>query len=122
MIEFFKNYGFLISIISLGLFIVGTLGTYYWLLQLPYDYFKKFERNESMFKKVIRNFLAIILIILGVLMLFLPGQGLITIFLGLYISDTKLTQTLKDKCLGSRKIQDGLNSIRFKHGKDGFRF
>jgi hypothetical protein len=122
MIEFFKNYGFLISIFSLGLFIVGTLGTYYWLLQLPYDYFKKIERNESMVKQVIRNFLAIILIVLGVLMLFLPGQGLITIFLGLYISDTKLTKKLKDKCLSSRKIQDGLNSIRIKHGKDDFRF
>jgi archaellum biogenesis protein FlaJ (TadC family) len=122
MVEFFKNYGFFISIISLSFFIIGTIGTYYWLLRLPRDYFKHIEKDESVAKKFIRNFLAFVFVVLGILMLFLPGQGLITIFLGIYISDTQLTKKLKDKCLSSRKIQDGLNSIRFKHGKEGFRF
>ncbi len=122
MIEFFSKYGFLISVISVVFFLVGSLGTYIWLLKIPSDYFRKKERNESWIVKVMRNLLGLILVLLGILMLFMPGQGLITIFVGLYISDTKVTRSLRERFLKNKKIQRGLDSIRRKHNKKEFTF
>ena len=79
--------------ISVLLFVISIL-TLPWLLsQIPVDYFTKPKPTLStrdftptrLIVFFIRNTIGILLIFLGILMLVLPGQGLITIIAGIIL-------------------------------------
>lgn len=85
------------ALASLFVFVV-SLSLIPWLIvRIPPDYFVRPPGHRSSLSgynplvvavlRIARNVLAIILILIGLLLLVLPGQGLLTIFLGLVISD-----------------------------------
>lgn len=72
--------------------------------------------------RLLRYLLGVVLFIAGLLMLFLPGQGLLTMILGLSLLDFPGKQKAVDKLLHIPSIQKALNWIRTKGGKNNFHY
>ena len=109
---------------SLLLFL-GSLFALPWILRaIPADYF---DRNhvplrETWFRStwqlrlwiVGKNVLAAILAIMGILMFFLPGQGLLTLLAGLFLSDLPFRKPLLHTVLRRPLIREPVNRLRAK--------
>jgi hypothetical protein len=88
-----------------------------YLASLPPDYLRTGARAEgkSMPLRVLRNLLGIVLALLGVAMLLLPGQGLITLLVGLLLVDFPGKQQVIRRVLGRPKILKLVNKLRARH-------
>jgi len=62
--------------------------------------------------KIIKNLIGVILMIVGVLMLFLPGQGLLTILLGLFFVDFPGKRKLELRLIRKPAIYKTINNVR----------
>lgn len=69
-----------------------------------------------------RNTLGLLLVTTGIAMLFLPGQGLLTILIGFCTMDFPGKQRMLQYLVSKKTIQKGLNWIRKKGGKHPFLF
>jgi len=109
--EFFHSHGEQIGIIATSLslfslitFLISLFLIPKWICLLPEDYLttKRNTATNNQPRLVLKNFLGTILILLGVAMLFLPGQGLLCIFLGLtfcsFPKKQKLERWILNKC------------------------
>ena len=86
-----------LGVFSIFIFILSLLGVSWFIAQIPEDYFLTTKRSPSGLEKkapvlrllllIGKNFLGVCLIAGGLLMLVLPGQGLITIITGLLLID-----------------------------------
>lgn len=79
-----------IAFISLGTFLLSLVLIPWSIGRLPNDYFVQLQRlrpenrpRNTIFILVLRNVIGSILLIAGIIMLFLPGQGILTILIGL---------------------------------------
>ena len=72
--------------------------------------------------RVLRYSVGTFLFLAGILMLFLPGQGLLTMILGLSLLDFPGKRKAVDSLLGFKSVQKGLNWIRKKEHKTPFLF
>ena len=72
--------------------------------------------------RILRYSVGTLLFIAGILMLFLPGQGLLTMILGLSLLDFPGKGKAVDSLLGLKSVQKGLNWIRKKENKTPFLF
>ncbi len=113
-----------LTIGSLITFVV-SLATLPWLVaRIPADYFLYQKRHPIALKQrhpVIRmvlligkNLLGAILLLGGILMLFIPGQGLLTMAMGLLLLDYPGKFTLERKLAQQPKVLNGLNWLRSK--------
>ncbi|HKK19209.1 MAG TPA: PGPGW domain-containing protein, partial [Opitutales bacterium] len=77
-----------LGLLSIFLFLVSLIVFPLIIIYLPHDYFVRSEQGIAslnpfrMVLRVLKNAFGCFLILAGVLMLFLPGQGLLSIFLG----------------------------------------
>ncbi len=93
---------------------------------MPADYFAKEDRTSlfkhkypviRIFALVMKNILGFVFIIAGFIMLFIPGQGLLTIFIGISLINFPGKQKLERKLIFHPKVLPVINSIRKKAGK-----
>ncbi|MDW3094487.1 MAG: hypothetical protein R8G33_02315 [Gammaproteobacteria bacterium] len=90
--------------------------------QIPCDYFVSTKNSNQIkhssfratVKTCIQNLLGIFLIGVGALMLLLPGQGLLTILLGILISDFPGKYKFEQYLVKKPAILNSLNWIRRK--------
>ena len=68
-----------------------------------------------------KNSLGLFLLVIGIAMLFLPGQGLLTMLIGLGLLDFPGKRRLQARFLRIRAVQRALNWIRLKNGKESLR-
>ncbi|AGF78785.1 Putative transmembrane protein (PGPGW) [Desulfocapsa sulfexigens DSM 10523] len=131
---FIDTYGHLLSLLGL----LSTATFFLSLLIIPWiigmldkDFFihlhehkKKEDEHPVIFilLRTLRYFLGFILFLSGILMLFLPGQGILTIILGISLLDFPGKRALTDRLLSYRPVQKGLNWIRKKENKPEFSF
>ncbi|MEA3468793.1 MAG: PGPGW domain-containing protein, partial [Thermodesulfobacteriota bacterium] len=131
---FFDKYGHIITWLG----IVSTITFFLSLLIIPWivckldDHFflhlhehKKMEdQHPVMFilLRILRYSFGAILLLAGILMLFLPGQGLLTIILGISLLDFPGKQKAIDGLLHFHPVQNGLNWVREKGSKKPFLF
>jgi hypothetical protein len=71
---------------------------------------------------VLKNIVGAILIVAGVAMLVLPGQGLLTILIGLGLVTFPGKRLLIHRILGNKQIVHMMNTLRGKFGKRPIRF
>jgi Trk-type K+ transport system membrane component len=103
-----------------------------WIIsRLPSDFFRHLRDHKTkehhhplmwILLRSLRHFLGTILLLAGILMLFLPGQGILTIILGLSLLDFPGKKKAKDAFLRRHSVHTGLNWIREKEGKPPFSF
>lgn len=97
---------------------VGSLVAIPWLLRrMPADHFVRPPAPTPLWKTVARNTIGAMLVAMGVLMLVLPGQGIIAILLGLSIMDLEVKHRIVRRLLCQEKIQHAVQKIRAKAGK-----
>ena len=129
-ISWFSNHpGALIGlgISSILIFILSILGISWFIAQIPEDYFLSTKRKPSKWqeqKPILRlavifgkNIIGFSLIIGGLLMLVLPGQGLLTIVTGLLLANYPGKYKLEKKLVAIPSIFRALNWIRVKANK-----
>lgn len=109
-------------ILSLMTF-VGTLVIVPILIQrLPSDYFTRAGQTRRAQDKhpvlfVLRNLLGVVLVLVGIIMLFVPGQGVLTILIGLSTMQFPGKYKLERKLVSNNSVFRSLNWIRSKAGK-----
>ena len=88
---------FILGISSLVILVISAISIGFIIRKIPYDYFLNEKRGMSQYKNknpffwfivlTLKNIIGYCLILGGILMLVLPGQGLLTILVGLILSD-----------------------------------
>ncbi|NCC26104.1 MAG: hypothetical protein EOM25_13060 [Deltaproteobacteria bacterium] len=107
-----------------GLLFVATLTLLPWLAaRLPQDYL---TAEKPLKKKrpwiawpalIFKNALGLALIALGLAMLVLPGQGLLTVIVGLGLVDFPGRRSLERHCLAHPRVFPALNWLRAQKGR-----
>ena len=109
------------------LIFIFSLVTIKWLVALiPSDYFvsKKDTKFKSeypfiwLISMIIKNIIGYVLIIGGILMLLLPGQGLFTIFIGLMMSNYPGKYYIEKKFIAIPSILKTINWLRKQSNKE----
>jgi hypothetical protein len=112
---------------------IGSLIAIPWIIaKLPVNYFIRHRQlvAESHSRHplvarltfVLRNFVGIVFLIAGIVMLVLPGQGIITILIGISFMDFPKKHHLVDFLVRRQKVINFLNWIRKKEKKPVFEF
>lgn len=66
--------------------------------------------------RLLKNLVGWVLILAGILMVLLPGQGVITIIMGLVLSDFPGKYKLERRLAGNHRVLSGINWIRRRSG------
>ncbi|HIB96915.1 MAG TPA: hypothetical protein EYO69_00545 [Candidatus Thioglobus sp.] len=123
----YHQYFFWIGIVSLVVFIASLLLTPLLLGKIPQDYFihtnqhkVEIEHLGHLIIVVIRTLIGFVLLIAGIIMLVTPGQGIITILLGLFLMEFPGKRKLELKFIKHNPTFRALNWLRNKAGKSPF--
>ncbi|GMV51542.1 MAG: putative transmembrane protein (PGPGW) [Nitrospira sp. OLB3] len=113
--------------VSSGVMFVGTLiAIPIILMRLPADYFdiRKprpwMENHHPILRLVghiVKNLVGAIFLFAGFLMLFLPGQGVLTMLIGLSLIEFPGKRRLEAKIVGQSTVLSTINAMRAKFDK-----
>ncbi|MBV1871669.1 MAG: hypothetical protein KUG83_03900 [Gammaproteobacteria bacterium] len=122
---------FWLGMVSLFFFVGSIILLPVLIVRLPEDYFLTKQRHSvSVFHensllhyciKSLKNLVGLIIMLCGVAMLVLPGQGVITILLGILMIDFPGKFQLERYLIGRRGVLSSLNWIRKQANKPKFR-
>jgi len=110
----------LIAISSLIMLAISLSLLPYLVARLPVDHFCQQSRSQhpitsqQALLRILRNLLGLILLFAGLLMLLLPGQGLLTLVLSLLLLDYPQKKKIERSLLQKKAIFNGLNWLRKK--------
>jgi len=112
------------AVISALTFVISLLTLPWLVARIPSDYFCHKKRHPAPLKQthpalriavlIGKNVFGWVLLLGGIIMLFIPGQGLLTIAMGLLLMDYPGKFTLERKIASNPKILNGLNWLRAK--------
>ena len=117
-------------IVSIVMCVLSILVLPFLVCRIPEDYFlhRQVEPKRHASPVVqgglwlLRNTAGYLLILAGIIMLFVPGQGLLTILLGSVLMDFPGKQRLENRLIGIRHLQNTLNWIRKKYHVNALKF
>lgn len=119
LFEWVKAHVVALGVASVMSFIVSILFCTLAIAYLPTDYFLS-NRRASRIKqpvlrimlKLLKNLLAVVLIIVGFIQIPLPGQGVLTILIGVVISDIPGKRRIERRIIRLPAILSAANGIR----------
>lgn len=133
--ELLQKYSTLVEILGLLslMTFIGSLIAIPWIIaRLPQDYFiyhrKSVEKRHKLHPVLakitflLRNIIGFIFFLAGIAMLVLPGQGIITILIGISFMDFPKKNELIDQIVRHPRVTKVLNWIRMKEKKPPFEF
>ena len=113
-----------IGVISFLVFSLSLLSLPWLVAMIPEDYFLSQKRKRTILENegfgtwfvifILKNSIGLLLVTGGVLMLFLPGQGVLTIIAGLIMTDYPGKFELERRIVSNKKILEKLNWLRDK--------
>src|SRR5262252_3213160 len=118
-----------LAIISAIAFVGTLIAIPFVLVRLPEDYFDVRVPRTWMsghhpalrlVGRVLKNIVGIVFLLAGISMLVLPGQGVLTILIGLSLVDFPGKQRLEARIVGHPRVLRTVNSLREKFGKPPF--
>jgi hypothetical protein len=122
----------LLGILSILTFIGSLLILPWLILRLSPEYFVRhrfdvIERHQrhrvlAIIIFVLRNTVGLGLLAAGMAMLVMPGQGILTMLIGLSFMDFPGKQRLLEKVVQSTRVQQSLNWIRKRGGREDLVF
>ena len=118
------------ALVGVGLSVVSLAVLPIAILRMPAGYFAGPEPPPSRLERlhpvlaltlqIARNLLGVVLVLLGILMLVLPGQGILCILVGLGCLDFPGKRRMEQRMVRSRRVQRALDWIRRRGGKPPF--
>jgi len=118
-----------LAVLSLSTFIISLLLIPWAVAKLPPDYFlhiteektPNFSLNISSFALlIIRNIFGFILLLAGIAMIFLPGQGILTILAGIFLLSFPGKRKIVHLFISRHSVQHSLDWLRKKRNKQPF--
>jgi len=115
-----------ISVVSGVALLIGAVAVPWIVVKLPKDAFANLKRPGWLDRqpvgiriplRLLKNVLAFTLIVVGIAMLVLPGQGILAILLGVMLGDFPGKLRIQQWILAKRKVMDSLNWLRRKFKK-----
>lgn len=116
-----------LGLASLALFVISLVVFPLVVANLPADYFVRGHRDPAhqtrrhpvvwVILTVVKNILGFSLILAGIAMLVLPGQGILTILMGVALANFPGKFTLERRLVRRRSVGRALNRIRSLAGK-----
>lgn len=117
-----------LSIFGVLSFVAGVVGVPWFFTRMPADYFSGRERRalgieapvrplSAVLLRVAKNLLGLFLIACGVAMIILPGQGLLTILVGILFVDFPGKRRLERWLLAKGPVMRTINGLRRRAGK-----
>jgi hypothetical protein len=127
----YKNDFFILAWVSLALLIVSIAIIPWIVIKIPENYFHQKYRvrvskksSHPLFAQLLaglKNIAGFIFVVLGILMLVLPGQGILTILMGIFIMNFPGKYKLERKIVALPRVLKSLNWIRSKANKPPLR-
>lgn len=120
---------FLLGSLSIFILIISVFMMVLIISFLPEDYFKSENRNLissvqnsrypllKLLVLITKNFFGVLLLLSGILMLVLPGQGILTIITGLIFMDYPGKYKFERKLLRQKGVINSINWIRSRLSK-----
>ena len=115
---------FILGISSIAILVISAFSIGYFIKKIPHDYFLNDTRAMSHYKNrnpifwiitlALKNIIGYCLIMGGILMLVLPGQGLLTILVGLMLSDYPGKFKLEKRIIKTNLVLKTINWYRTK--------
>lgn len=114
------------TVISVALLVVSALCVAWIVHHLPEDYLLASSDGPTLRSMrvghVLRNLLGLLLILLGVVMLVLPGQGLLTLLVGISMLDfPKRKRELERRLISRPPVLATINRLRHRAGRPPLR-
>jgi UPF0716 family protein affecting phage T7 exclusion len=121
----------MIALVSLSAvsFVASVVGVPWYLRRLPADYFTRRERERhsmppaerpvlSTVGRVSKNVVGGVLVVAGVAMLVLPGQGIATIAVGMLMLDFPGKKRFERRLLSAKPVLNAVNALRKRAGHE----
>ena len=118
-----------LTIVSILCFIGSLIAIPWILIRLPSDYFdmsvpRRWMKDHHPVLRIIglvvKNCVGMVFILAGFLMLFLPGQGIPTMLIGLSFLDFPGKRKLEASIVGQHTIFNAINNLRHRFNKPPF--
>ena len=118
--------------VGVGLFLLSltlsTIAVAVVMVKIPADYFSSTHKREFLQDKpflvrwgavIAKNVLGVFLIVLGIMLSLpgVPGQGFLTILLGLIMLDIPGKRPLEAKIISRPTVLSAINNLRAKYNK-----
>jgi len=115
-----------LTVLSLVFFVGSLIAIPIILVRLPADFFdirvprpwmKDHHPVLRLIGHIVKNAVGAIFLFAGFLMLFLPGQGILTMLIGVSMLDFPGKRKLEAKMIGQPAVLHAINGMRQKFGK-----
>ncbi len=108
--------GFVGSLIAIPMILV-RLPADYFDIRTPRHWMKDHHPALRLLGLVVKNIVGVVFLLAGFAMLFLPGQGVLTMLIGISLMDFPKKRELEAKMVGQPTVFSVINSMRHKFGK-----
>ena len=115
-----------LTALSIVFFVGSLIAIPFILVRLPTDFFdtrvpRRWMENHHPVLRLLghlaKNVVGAIFLFAGFLMLFLPGQGILTMLIGITMLDFPGKRKLEAKMIGQPAVLNAINGMREKFGK-----
>jgi hypothetical protein len=104
-------------LVSLAMFVGSLVAVPIALVRLPPDYFARPHARHALGVRIMRDIVGAVVLALGIIMLVLPGQGMLTILVGVGILDLPWKQRLARRIMRNDKLRHAVDRLRERGGK-----
>lgn len=108
--------GFIGTLIAIP-FIMVRLPSDYFDTRVPRHWMKDHHPVLRLIGLIVKNAVGIIFLLAGFAMLFLPGQGILTMLIGISLLDFPRKREIEAKIVGQPTVLQALNAMRAKFEK-----
>ena len=108
--------GFIGSLIAIPLILV-RLPADYFDTRIPRHWMKDHHPLLRLLGLVVKNVVGVVFVFVGFAMIFLPGQGLLTMLIGVSLMDFPRKRELEAKMVGQPTLLSIINAMRHKFDK-----
>jgi hypothetical protein len=125
MWEWVRGHTALIFALSVGMFVASLIVMVVLIIRMPEDYFLR--KRERPWKQshpalrivlmIVRNLVGAALLLAGIIMLAMPGQGVLSILVGLSLMDIPGKRKLETAIVQREPVHKSLDWIRSKAGR-----
>lgn len=108
--------GFIGTLIAIP-FIMVRLPSDYFDTRVPRHWMKDHHPVLRLMGLIVKNVVGIVFLLAGFAMLFLPGQGILTMLIGISLIDFPRKREIEAKIVGQPTVLQALNAMRAKFEK-----